>query len=475
MLVQEFGVVMIGNVKILIAGNDYFDNARCSVILDHLVLKINYNFLVKPEHLMSELAKDKYDLIVLALDMDKNVLQSFKKKFLELKTPHRCLFFGQYEKAYYQDFFAGLDEKIIDFPFLTTPFSPIKFTEALRTIINDTATLITDDLEIMPYVAIKLQFLRKYRQVPFDIYIQLSKDKYVKIRNRDDKLDDELITRYKSKGIKEFYLTINDFNSHHENIYTLPLIFEDQKTGETIDPERKIKEIHEVLIEIISDIGLNEIVINLAHQYTKNILEYSGSKASLALMLEASIKNDYSYIYDHSYMTSVICVKVCKKISWMTPAMEEKMCMGAVFHDLYLGHTKYPYKIDVKHHDINEIAKNDRGVYFVHPTEMATILSETDSIPQEVINIVSQHHEKVDGSGFPKKLSSLTMSPTVGLFIMVHDFVNELYKVNFDCQQYSILIANIVAKYCSGNFKEIAKAFERAMLEELHQQEKIGA
>jgi hypothetical protein len=123
--------------------------------------------------------------------------------------------------------------------------------------------------------------------------------------------------------------------------------------------------------------------------------------------------------------------------------------------------------LDVKEHDINGIPKNDRGVYFHHPTEMANILKDTDSIPQEVINIVSQHHEKVDGTGFPQKLSSLTMSPTVGLFIMVHDFVNELYRINFDCRQYANLITNTVEKYAVGNFKEIANAFEGAMMEEM--------
>jgi HD-GYP domain-containing protein (c-di-GMP phosphodiesterase class II) len=351
------------------------------------------------------------------------------------------------------------------YPFLTTPFTPIKFSDGLAEIIqNRIANIPESTFDINSFVAIKLLFLRKFKNIPFDIYIELSKDKHIKIRNRGDQLDDDLISRYKSKGVKEFYITSNDFNNYHESIYTLPLISDDSKTQK---PDQKIKEIHEVLVEVMGDVGLSEEVIILANQYSKNILEYSGSKASVALMLETAIKNDYSYLYDHSYMTSVICVKVSRKINWMTSAMIEKVCMGAIFHDLYLGHAKYSYKLDVKEHDINGIPKNDRGVYFHHPTEMANILKDTDSIPQEVINIVSQHHEKVDGTGFPQKLSSLTMSPTVGLFIMVHDFVNELYRINFDCRQYANLITNTVEKYAVGNFKEIANAFEGAMMEEM--------
>jgi len=59
------------------------------------------------------------------------------------------------------------------------------------------------------------------------------------------------------------------------------------------------------------------------------------------------------------------------------------------------------------------------------------------------------------------------MSPIVGLFIMVHDFVNELYRTNFDCHQYALIVQIIVRKYSVGNFKEIAKAFEQSMSAEL--------
>jgi hypothetical protein len=59
------------------------------------------------------------------------------------------------------------------------------------------------------------------------------------------------------------------------------------------------------------------------------------------------------------------------------------------------------------------------------------------------------------------------MTPIVGLFIMVHDFVDELYRANFDCQQYSKLVIKISNKYDSGNFKEMAKAFRQTLKAEL--------
>jgi HD-GYP domain-containing protein (c-di-GMP phosphodiesterase class II) len=344
---------------------------------------------------------------------------------------------------------------------MKTPLSPIKFATAFEQILaGDNNEKTEQKIEFTPYVPIKLQFLRKFTELPFNIYLQLRKEKHVKIRNAGETLEDDLISRYKSKGIKEFFLTLEDFHAYHDLIYNLPFI---SATSNPKNPEQHIKEIHEVLIEVIRDVGLNDVVIGLANQYAHSVLDYTGSKASLALMMEASIKNQYSYIYDHSYLTSVICAKVSNKISWMTTDLEEKICVAAVFHDLALSDTKYPYFIDVERIEFSEIPKKERKEYLSHPTEMATILRDSESISDEVITIVLQHHETIDGSGFPKKLSSLTMTPIVGLFIMVHDFVDELYRSNFDCQQYSKLVVKIFNKYDCGNFKEVAKAFKQTL------------
>jgi hypothetical protein len=458
-------------MKILIAGDDYFDNAKCSVILDHLVIEMTYDFLIKPQLLMTELADKTYDLIILSLDIDSSILNSFKQKYLDKSSSLKCLFFAKQNKNSYSEFYKDFRANISDYPFLTTPLSPIKFASAFQQVVacynkvNDKENDKTElKIEFIPYVPIKLQFLRKFTDLPFNIFLQLRKDKYVKIRNVGETLEDDLISRYKSKGIKEFYLTLEDFHSSHDLIYNLPFI---SSTKNPKNPEQHIKEIHEVLIEVIRDVGLNDVVIGLANQYAHSVLEYTGSKASLALMMEASIKNQYSYIYDHSYLTSVICAKVSNRISWMTTDLEEKICKAAVFHDLALSDTKYPYVIDVEGVDLNEIPKKERKEYTTHPTEMATILRESESISEEVIKIVLQHHETVDGDGFPKKLSSLTMTPIVGLFIMVHDFVDELYRANFDCQQYSKLVIKISNKYDSGNFREVAKAFKQTLKAEL--------
>ncbi len=54
----------------------------------------------------------------------------------------------------------------------------------------------------------------------------------------------------------------------------------------------------------------------------------------------------------------------------------------------------------------------------IHVNESLNILKQTPDIPPEVIKIVSEHHERVDGSGYPKQLTegeiSLT-SQTAGL------------------------------------------------------------
>ena len=462
---------MLTGLKMLIAGCDYFDNAKCSLFLDHLVNKIQYTYLSKEVELLSEVESEKYNIAIMSLDIKEEILQNFKKYYLMKEKPILFVFYGKYGKEYYDDFFNDLSDQIKAFPFLETPFSPIKMADALRAAVKLHKTQnqqpLTDEslsIEIASFIAVKLQFLNKFNKIPFEIYIKIRDDKYIKLRNRGDVLDEEIIERYKSKGIDAFYLTSSDFNDYHELIYTLPFL---KMSTKPKTPEEKMQEIHGLILEIISDLGISETSISLVNQISKNILAFAGQSASLSLMLEAALKNSHSYVYDHSYMTSLLISKISKKLTWVTPAIEEKMCMGALFHDLNLGHAKYLYGIDVKKNSLNNMAKIEQKDYLQHPIEMASILNECPLISQEIINIVYHQHEKVDGTGFPKKLSSQNMSPIIGLFLLAHDFVNELYSINFNKIHFSTLVEKLVEKYDVGNFKEIATAFKSSMQDEL--------
>jgi HD-GYP domain-containing protein (c-di-GMP phosphodiesterase class II) len=73
--------------------------------------------------------------------------------------------------------------------------------------------------------------------------------------------------------------------------------------------------------------------------------------------------------------------------------------LGALFHDL--GKSKIPNQIL---HNRPKVSSAENNYYKMHVRYAMDKISNIPDFPESVTNIVSQHHEFLDGSGFPKKL-----------------------------------------------------------------------
>ncbi len=79
--------------------------------------------------------------------------------------------------------------------------------------------------------------------------------------------------------------------------------------------------------------------------------------------------------------------------------------VGAMLHDF--GQLKVPDKILRKTSPLTDV---ERKVYELHPSYGADLAKRIGRLPKAVIEIIEQHHEYEDGSGFPNKLTSSQIS-----------------------------------------------------------------
>ena len=77
------------------------------------------------------------------------------------------------------------------------------------------------------------------------------------------------------------------------------------------------------------------------------------------------------------------------------------LCLGALFHDI--GKSKIDIKVLVK--DEDSMTKPERDFLRLHPKYGVDILAASEGLPKLSLMIVYQHHENLDGSGYPKGVS----------------------------------------------------------------------
>jgi putative nucleotidyltransferase with HDIG domain len=73
--------------------------------------------------------------------------------------------------------------------------------------------------------------------------------------------------------------------------------------------------------------------------------------------------------------------------------------LGALFHDL--GHQRIPSQILLKK---KPLTPAEQKVYQRHTFLGVEMAKKNGMLPEEVVTIIGQHHERLDGSGYPKGL-----------------------------------------------------------------------
>jgi len=111
-----------------------------------------------------------------------------------------------------------------------------------------------------------------------------------------------------------------------------------------------------------------------------------------------SLKSTSNYTYEHSVNVSVICIALGKMLGYSKNELF-KLGMGGMLHDV--GKTLIPEEI------INKPAKLTEHEYEIiknHPELGFNYLQQIDSVSPLSRIVVYSHHERVDGSGYPRGL-----------------------------------------------------------------------
>ena len=95
----------------------------------------------------------------------------------------------------------------------------------------------------------------------------------------------------------------------------------------------------------------------------------------------------------------------------------ETLGIGALLHDI--GYVRLPRNVYRKSSALTE---HEKTLMQQHPQLAAVVLSQGDPLPEAVTRIIAQHHECLDGSGFPHKLKNGAISRLAQLVGLVDTY-----------------------------------------------------
>ncbi len=197
---------------------------------------------------------------------------------------------------------------------------------------------------------------------------------------------------------KEIRTEMAKIDDHKAEVITVPMK-EELKEAQKCKTEAK-----KLITNIMQDVRMGkqvelESVDNAVENMMDSIFRNQGALTSLS-----RLKSKDEYTFMHSVNVCVLMISFCKS-SDVDKATIRKIGSGALLHDI--GKMQVPQEV------LNKPAKltdEEFEQMRSHVVQSKLILSKTDGISQEAIEVAGQHHERYDGSGYPDKLKGAEIS-----------------------------------------------------------------
>lgn len=128
-------------------------------------------------------------------------------------------------------------------------------------------------------------------------------------------------------------------------------------------------------------------------------------------------------VYYHSLNVSVLAVMLAKELA--LPESDIKhLGVGCLFHDI--GKMDIPDRILMK---TDPLTQAEVALYQQH-CRYGEAAAQKMGLPKPVIDIIVQHHEHVDGSGYPRRLKGEQISPLARIVDIVNTYDNYCNQPN---------------------------------------------
>lgn len=140
-----------------------------------------------------------------------------------------------------------------------------------------------------------------------------------------------------------------------------------------------------------------------------------GSKSDPWWVFICALSNYIAWIYTHSINVALISTIMAQKLHY-SEEKQKRICLGALLHDI--GKLVLPKKVLQKPGELNA---RETSIMQQH-CELGYDMVAKLNLPQDCASIIIQHHERLDGSGYPNQIHTEQISAFAKIVMIADTF-----------------------------------------------------
>jgi response regulator RpfG family c-di-GMP phosphodiesterase len=407
-----------------------------------------------------------FGLIMIEASMKTDSPSELTSKILEITGERPVIFIGA--KAYIQD---RVDEKfylkseVNDI--VIRPIEVDKFTESIKKAVDwaqneefEQSIVEIDREELLP---MKLRNFYLFDSLPYDVYLELTQTKFIKIISANKRYSHSDINSYAKKNVKVLYLQKNEYLKFLEDgIEKLLTIF---NTPPKLSTKKIIaNQIRSVLIihQYVQTVGVSENLIKLCDRVIsisrEVTLEHKKFKNILGFFPKA-----HSDLAEQAVMTMYLSETILTALGWASETSRKKLGLASLLYDSMLTNDDLSKIRSLEDPQLQMFTVSEQEEFKEHPIKAASMAQYFQGYPDTDF-IIAQHHERPKGDGFPNGLNNNKLTAHSCAFILSNNFITRLVSDGKDQGALLNIFREIKSVYNQGNFKEPLSALQRSIV-----------
>tara|TARA_R110000868_G_scaffold117599_2_gene312146 strand:+ start:2920 stop:4281 length:1362 start_codon:yes stop_codon:yes gene_type:complete len=303
--------------------------------------------------------------------------------------------------------------------FLNKPFTTTELEKNIADILGDQSKpKVVDAPE--GYCPLPIADFSRGNAMKLPIYLKLSERKIVKVANKGEDLSAHMLDRFRKKGINFLYLKKDDVKNF---LRTNTVVSHEVAGAQAISADRKSKVYAQSLKYILKFSGessIDEEIVDIVKANIDMVIELFTQDEEAFSVFESLTKHPED-VYAHSINVCMVSTLIAKTLGWTSPDKLQLLSCAALLHDIGLLEVSG----DLWNKPHKEMSNTEKFEYETHPIRGAAVIQRLSNFPEGLDQIVMQHHELADSSGFPYGIAKSKIHAVARIINLADSFCHE--------------------------------------------------
>ncbi len=265
--------------------------------------------------------------------------------------------------------------------------------------------------------------------LPVCVYLRMNPNTYLMIGKTSDRAQFQNLHAFSKEAVGVFV---------RNDDYPVFMQLVAQFTGKLVIQKKvpdqvKVKFLGSLLADALVNLEKSEFTSASKIQKVSQLVIQTSQNLSVFDQVLDAIKDLPGDELKHSMLTCLISMLICDEMNLSLPMAREKVAMGALLHDI--GLRFIPKEISDKPRHL--LTQSEQQLFETHPLKGIEALRDMKDLPSDVILIVAEHHENAHGTGFPRRLRDIKISPLARIVGLANYYAGLIMNLRADGKSYT--------------------------------------